>query len=369
MSLVEAALTRARELGEIGVQVAAYRDGELIVDAWIGDTGGDEPRPVDGDTLFPIFSVTKAITATALHLQAERGLVDYDAPVARYWPEYGVNGKERITVRHVLSHRAGVPQMPAGVGPETVVDWDWMTERLAAETPVVEPGTRNTYLSMTFGWIVGEVVRRTDPRHRPIDRFVAEEIGGPLGMDGYFLGLPASERARVATLSYPNRPPSPPEGSLVDRATPLPVRLLPEPYNRPEVQGGVLPAVGAIANARSVARFFAMIAGHGELDGVRLLSRERVEALLERRPSYDTPDETYGRRMPVGTGGFWLELPDVPADVRALGHTGAGGSVAWAEPDSGLAVAICHNRMFAAGGEPPFRALVQAVRREAQRRS
>jgi CubicO group peptidase (beta-lactamase class C family) len=359
---VSEALSDARALGENGLQVAACLRGELIVEAAAGDTGGADARAVDESTLFPIFSVSKAITATALHIQADRGLVDYDAPVATYWPAYGSSGKGAITVRHVLSHRAGVPQMPADVTPETLVDWEWMTSRLAAVEPVVEPGTANTYLSMVFGWIVGEVVRRTDPQHRSFADFVRDEILDPLSIDSLFLGLPASEAYRVATLEFPEPPPAPQPGSLSDLAVPAAVQLLPEAFNRPDVQAGVVPAVGGIANARSVARFFAMLANRGELDGVRILSAERVDALLEPRPDVDVEDLTYGRRMPVGVGGLWIEMPDVPTDAAVLGHTGAGGTVAWAELDSGLSVAICHNRMFAAPPDPPFRSLVQAIR-------
>jgi CubicO group peptidase (beta-lactamase class C family) len=362
---VAAALERALQLGEIGVQVAAYVDGELVVDAWAGDTGDGSGTAVDGDTLFPIFSVTKAVTATALHLQAQRGLVDYDAPVARYWPEYGVNGKDAVTVRHVLSHRAGVPRMPDGVTPELMLDWEWMTARLAAVQPAIAPGTRNTYLSMTFGWLIGEVVRRTDPAGRPFDRFVRDEICVPLGMDAFFLGVPEAERARVARLSFPVGFPGPlPAGSLVASATPEAVRLLPGVYNRADVQAGVVPAVGGVANARSVARFFAMIANGGELDGVRLLDESRVRSFLTPRDDYDAPDETYGRQMPVGNAAFWLRAPGVaPAgdDLEILAHTGAGGSIGWAELRARVGAAICHNRMFGAGGEPPFAALGAAV--------
>jgi CubicO group peptidase (beta-lactamase class C family) len=135
------ALARAAAMGEIAVQVAAYLGPELIVDAWTGLADPSARRPADGDTLFPVFSVTKAATAVALHVQAERGLVDYDAPVARYWPEYAAKGKDAITVRHLLTHRSGVPQMPADVTAERLGDWDWMVGQLAAVELVFPPGT------------------------------------------------------------------------------------------------------------------------------------------------------------------------------------------------------------------------------------
>jgi CubicO group peptidase (beta-lactamase class C family) len=346
---IETALAEAVD-DEAGVQICAYRHGELIVEGWAGRMGDDDERPVDVSTLFPVFSVSKAVTATAIHLQAERGLVDYDEPLATYWPEYGTRGKAQVTVRHVLTHRAGVPQMPPGVTPERMCDWDWMVAQLADVEPVFAPGTKNTYLSMTFGWLVGEVVRRTDPLGRPFARFVHDEICEPLGMDSFFFGVPAREADRVATLSFPDQPAPPPEGSLVRQAVPPQVGLNPTVFNRPDVRAACVPAVGGVSNARSLARFFAMIANRGELDGARLLSEERVLSFLNPRSDPAEHDETYGRPMPVGQGGFWLAAPGGQKGGRILAHTAAGGTLAWADVDTGLAVAFCHNRMGMGGG-------------------
>jgi CubicO group peptidase (beta-lactamase class C family) len=352
-SQVEEALEQALALGEAGVQVAAYLDGDLVVDSWAGHTdpertSSDDYR-VDGSTLFPVFSVTKAFTATAVHLQAERGLIDYDAAVALYWPEYGVNGKEHVTLRHVLTHRAGVPAMPEDVTPERLADWEWMLSRLARMEPEYQPGTANTYLAYVFGWILGEVVRRTDPERRPFDVFVEDEICRPLEIDSFFLGVPDSELDRVARLTYPTAPPPAPSDSLRSRAVPPRIEFVPDVYNRRDVQQGCLPASGGVANARSVARLFAMLANRGELDGVRLLSEERVLSFLEPRAQFEEPDETYGRPMPVGMGGFQLYERGVIGSrpgARILCNVGAGGSLGWAHVDSGLAMAICHNRML-----------------------
>jgi CubicO group peptidase (beta-lactamase class C family) len=363
---IEAALERAEELGEIGVQVAAYLGDELIVDAWIGRSGpAADSSPVDGDTVFPIFSVTKALTVTAVHLQAERGLIDYDAPLARYWPEYGSLGKQSVTVRHVLTHRAGVPQMPEGVTTESMTDWDWMIRGLEKVEPVFPPGTKNTYLAMTLGWLLAEIVQRTDPAHRPFGQFVQDEICGPLGIDAFWIGVPPGLTRTVATLSSAGNF-SPPPGSLAYRAAPPLVELVPEVFNRVDVQAACIPAVGGIANARSVARLFSLYAQRGEAGGVRLLSEDRVLSMLEPRPEVDLVDETFGMPFPVGVGGLWLGASDVSLrgsydDRRILAHTGAGGSIGWADVDSGLAVAICHNRMFMVAPEPPFGAFGDAV--------
>ncbi len=352
---LDAALRRAVELGEHRVQVAACLGDELIVDAWTDDVGGS--------TVFPIFSISKGITALAVHLQAERRLLDVDAPIARYWPEYAQKGKESITLRDVLSHRAGVPQMPPDVTPELLGDWDWVTNRLAEVTPLFPRDTTNAYHSMAFGWLLGEVVRRTDPEQRTFHRFVRDELCEPLGADAFWFGIPSEVEQRVAVLTFPDPPPPAPADAIVHLAVPPPVALAPEVFNRADVHGVSAPAVGGIADARSLARLFAPLANGGKAGGVRLLSEERVEGLLERRRDFEVDDLTYGRRLPVGVGGFWLEAPGVADEIeRVLCHPGAGGTVAWAEPDTGLSVAICHDRMFAAVPEHPFTAIADGVR-------
>jgi CubicO group peptidase (beta-lactamase class C family) len=349
--MIDAALRRAVELGEHRVQVAAYLGDELIVDAWIGD--------IDGSTVFPVFSVSKGVTALAAHVQAERGLLDLDTPIAHYWPEYAQNGKERITPRHVLSHRAGVPQMPSDVTPETLGDWDWVTTRLAELPPLTPAGTTNAYHSISFGFLLGELVRRTDPAQRPFATFVQEELCVPLGADSFWFGIPAGVEPRVSPVSFPDRPPAPPPHAPVNLAVPPPVALGPDVFNRADVHRASVPAVGGIGNARSIARLFSPLANGGG----SLLSEERVESLLEPRPDFDGPDVTYGTRLPVGVGGFWLEAPGVADGIdRVLAHPGVGGSIAWAEPGTGLSVAICHDRMFLAVPEHPFTAIAEAVR-------
>ena len=354
---VTRALERSVELGEHSVQVCAYLGDEQIVDAWIGEA--------DGETLFPIFSVSKAVTALSLHVQAQRGRVEYDEPIATYWPEYDTHGKGQITIRQVLEHRAGVPQLPAEVTPERLGDWDWMVERLAEVEPLYAPGTTNAYHSASFGWLLGEVVRRTDPGERPFARFVQEELCGPLAIDSFWFGIPVEAEPRVATLLFQDQPPAPPADALANLAVPPRVGLVPAVFNRRDVQHAVVPAVGAVANARSVARFFALLANGGELDGVRLLDEERVRSFLEPRPDFDVDDLTYGRRLPVGAGGLWLEAPGVTPDGglgHVLCHPGAGGAIGWADLDTGLAVAICHDRMFGDVPEHPFAAIGDAVR-------
>jgi CubicO group peptidase (beta-lactamase class C family) len=185
---LQSALNHAIGAGEMGIQAAAFLQDELIIDEWIGVADPTAGREVTGDTLFIPYSVTKAVVAVALHIQAERGLVEYEAPVTRYWKEYGANGKEKTTVRDALTHRAGVPQMPDNVTPELMCDWDWMVEQIAKFEPMYPPGTTNAYHCLVWGWIIGEVVRRTDPDRRDLGQFIRQEICEPLDIQDLYLG-------------------------------------------------------------------------------------------------------------------------------------------------------------------------------------
>ena len=374
-AIVQQALDYAtREGGEIGVQVAAYLDGKLVIDAWSGVADPATGRRVDGETLFNVFSVTKAVAATALHILADRGHIEYDAPVARYWPEYGVHGKQRTTVRDVLTHRACVPQMPNGMTPERMCDWQWMTDAIAGLTPLAEPGTKTLYLSMTFGWIVGELVRRTDPKGRSLGRFVREEIAQPLGITDLWIGIPDSVEPRIAKLTDAMVPvPTEYLPPLFVASMPEAVALNPTVFERPDVRRAEVAGVGGIFNARSEARFWAMLAGGGEIDGVRLLSKEIVATLNTPRVRSEEPDPVmFGFPIPISIGGFWFggTYPPVTAvqSPRALCHPGQGNSIGWADPDTGLAVAICHNKLFnpTTWQEDPLLPIARAIREALQ---
>jgi len=339
------------EGGEIGVQVAAYHDGELVVEAWGGLADETTGRRVDADTLFPVFSVTKAITATALHMQAERGLIDYEKPIAHYWPEFAANGKDKATVRDALTHRTGIPQMPDGTTPEQMCDYDWMVREIAKLKPMFEPGTKSAYHSYTFGWIIAECVRRTDKKGRPFGKFVQEEICQPLGIDNLYMGIPDAVEPRIAKLT--NMPPAPAApGSLHLVAIPQRVGTAQEIFGRGDVRRACIPGAGGIMNARSEARFFAMLANGGILNGVRLLSEERVRSFATLRKNSDEFDVVTQRVMNLSIGAYHMggESPPAPPVIgrnpHTISHPGAGGSIGWADPDAHLAVGICHNRMF-----------------------
>ncbi|MBB6426859.1 serine hydrolase domain-containing protein [Sphingopyxis sp. JAI128] len=345
---VRAAMAAAVESGaETGLHVVAYHRGRKIIDLWEGVADPATGRKVEADTLFNVYSVTKAVTATALHIQAERGHVDYDAPIATYWPEFAAGGKEGATVRHALTHRVGVPQMPEGVTPEMMCDWNAMTTAIAALPPLAPPGEKTLYQSMTFGWIVGEIVRRTDPEGRDFRQFILDEICASLGLADLWLGIPDAAEPRVAIMSDRNAgDPPPPLATLFSQSMPPQVALVPPVFERPDVRRACIPGVGGIFNARDEARFWALLAEGGALDGVRLLSEERVAGFSNVRDNGDEPDPVmFGIPIPISTGGYWLGGHRV-SSPRAIWHPGAGGSIGWADPDNRLAVAICHNRMF-----------------------
>lgn len=352
VALFKGAVEQAIARGEVGLQVAVYAGNELVVDIWAGTADVTTNKPVDANTLFPTFSVIKAVTATALHIQASRGLVDYDAPVARYWPEFGINGKDKVTVRHVLQHSSGVWQMPEDVTPERLADYDWVCASIAKLKPMFEPGTRNGYQSYSFGWMISEVVRRTDPKKRAFRQFVEDEILVPLGITDLWMGAPASVHHRIARLI--DAPPRqlPPDAPPF-KAIPLQVGTREEIFGRKDVREGCIPGAGGYATGRAMARFFAMLANGGALDGVRVLPQSLVETFSVPRADAEQPDDVHGIPLRIGAG-FWLGGNLEPGNLgrqigrnpRALGHPGAGGSIAWADPDKRIAVSIAHNRMF-----------------------
>jgi CubicO group peptidase (beta-lactamase class C family) len=354
--------------GELGVQVAAYQRGRLVIDAWSG-TARPDGQQVDGQTLFNVFSVTKAVAATAIHMQATRGYLSYDEPISSYWPEFASNGKARATVRDALTHRTGIPQMPAGANPHMIADWERVCTLIADLEPIFPVGGDPAYHSLTFGWILGEIVRRTDPAGRGFQTFVQDELCEPLGITDLWLGIPDEVEGRIATLRNDAGLSASDPSSYFARSLPASIQLIPEVFERPDIRRACIPGVGGIFNARSEARFWALLAEGGELDGRRLLSREIVDRAYRPRPDNSAPDPVYfNGPMPLSEGGYWLgEAIPITAAVKnpsAICCPGAGGSIGWADRESRVAVAICHNRMKSqvSGLDHPVVRIADAVR-------
>ncbi len=338
---------------EVGLQVAAYVDGKQVVDAWAGVADETTGQLVNGDTLFTSWSTTKGFVATCIHILADRGLLEYDTPVVDYWPEFGVHGKQATTVRHLLTHSAGVPQMPEAVTPEMMTDWDAMCSAIAGYEPLWEPGTKSGYHAWTFGWLLGETVRRVDGR--PLAQFAREVLCQPLGITDFYLGIPDAVESRVARLREDAAPEDATPLAGVRNIAKLAYRVMPpqitsaEVLNRPDIRRASIPGGGGIMSARAIARHYAMLAGGGVLDGVRILSLERID--LARAPQTDTRDLLFKGPARKGLGYFLGGDPELGGD-RSMGRTGGefghggnGGSLGFADPARKLAFGLTKTLM------------------------
>ena len=336
---------------QIGVQVAAYRNGELIVDTWTGTMGPDDDRPVQADTLFNCFSTTtKGVAATALHILADRGIIEYDAPVAKYWPEFAANGKDKVTVAQAMSHQAGLHAAPSK---EITLDWDRAIDYIANGVPAWEPGTATGYHALTYAWVVGGIVQGASGRH--IKEVIATEIAAPLGVSTeMYVGIPDGVEDRLATLKQPDPPPA---------DAPNPMAALPPDhdffkamppnsgldFNDMDVRKACIPSANGHFNARSLARMYGALANGGEIDGVRLVSKERI-ALMS-AIQVEQADRVIFLPIPksIGffNGGNWAmgQVGATGPRRTAFGHPGAGGSIAFADPEVGLGVAVTLNKM------------------------
>ncbi|MER5207134.1 serine hydrolase domain-containing protein [Streptomyces sp. NPDC002825] len=342
---------------ESAVQVAAYRHGELIVDAHAGEGAGG--RAVDSGSLFHSFSTGKGVTATLVHVLVAGGLLDYDTPIAAYWPEFGVHGKDRATVRDALTHRTAVPQLPPGITPEELCDWDGMCALIAAQEPLWEPGTASGYHGWTFGWVVGETVRRATGL--PVAEALRRHVTEPLGIaDSLFFGTPDEHAGRVVPLvagSWEEMLAAIPADAPFRRAVPNPgvwpcARLA----NRSDYLRADAPAAATLS-ARAVARMYAALLG--EVDGVRLVPAERLPLLYA--PQTREPDRILGAPIPKGLG-YFLERPETGGEPTAFGHNGSGGSTAFADPARGLAFAFTRNRLNAGADDTHAEDLAALIR-------
>jgi CubicO group peptidase (beta-lactamase class C family) len=344
---------------EHGAAVAVYQHGRPVVDLWGGVADAEAGRPWDEDTIVLVFSSTKGMTAILANLLVERGEIDLDAPVARYWPEFAANGKEGIPVRWLLSHQAGLVTVDRTFDLDELCAWDPVVEALAAQEPKWEPGKHHAYHALTYGHLVGEVLRRVSGKS--VGQLFADEVAGPLGLSSW-IGLPESEEPRVARLT--KAPPVEPEalqqlldtvfgpGSLFERSVlGAPHDLISDGdgwFGSRQVRAAEIPAGNLVSDARSLARAYA--ATIGEVDGIRLLSDETVEAA--RTVQTDT-SEPWG--MPPGledfgiTMGLGFQVHTPLADLlgpTSFGHGGAGGSMGLAAPEHGIGFGYVMNRML-----------------------
>jgi CubicO group peptidase (beta-lactamase class C family) len=327
------------------------------------------------------FSTTKGATAACAHLLAQRGELDYDAPAAEYWPEFKQNGKENIPVRWLLSHRSGLPAVDTPLTPEQAYAWDPIVEALAAQKPFWEPGTKHGYHALTYGYLVGEVIRRISGKS--VGRFFRDEIADPLGVD-YYIGLPPELEPRVGkliTFSFgPTEEQRAAMGDFDINSLPEEIRAmaaafldpdslslkalnLTQPgmdFNSAEMHAAEVPAANGTGTARGLARMYASFVG--EVDGIRTLNDATIAAA--RTEQSVGPDAILIRDTRFGMG-FMIDSADVPfLGPNSFGHDGAGGFLAFADPDASVGFSYVMNKMAASitAADPRAQALVAAVR-------
>ncbi len=346
--------------GEVGAAFCLYHRGKKVVDLWGGVADVDSGRPWAEDSIVLVFSSTKGATAICAHLLAQRGELDLDAPVARYWPEFAAGGKQDIPVRWLLSHRVGLPIFDKPLTIEEFLAWEPPVKALAAQSPVWEAGTAHGYHAGTYGWLVGEVIRRISGKS--VGTFFADEVAGPLGLD-FWIGLPESEESRVVpVISVDLQEGEMDQEAVTQRRRDLleaardPDSLLgkaatttPLDPNTREYHAAEIPAGNGITDARSLARMYASLIGDG-VDGVRLLSDETVENA--------TAEESNGRDevLQIATRfglGFSLNQEGSLGQEGAFGHSGAGGSLGFADPKAGIGFGYVMNQMQLVAGDDP----------------
>jgi CubicO group peptidase (beta-lactamase class C family) len=331
---------------ETGIQAAAYHDGNLVVDTWAGLADPARGRPMTGDTLINVWSAGKAVAATTIHALVERGTLAYESPVARYWPEFSTNGKAGVTVAHVLTHSAGVPQLPPDITREQFADVPAMAAWVAQQAPLWEPGTKTGYHAATFGYVVDELVRRATGRS--LDEVTRDLVTGPLGIaDSLAFSVTGQLSDRQAVLD--DEPGSEaalaamPDDSPFFIAGPRQVMPCAQIGNRPDFQAASH-ADGVTTSVRALARLYAALAAGGELDGVRILSRETVARATALQTS--DVDQIVGFPFPRSLGfNLGSDGPSLLGGPSGFGYPGAGGNLAYAEPEHRFALAVAKNRM------------------------
>ncbi|HUI27843.1 MAG TPA: serine hydrolase domain-containing protein [Candidatus Kryptonia bacterium] len=338
--------------GETGAALSITIDNRPVVDIWAGHVDGTRTTEWQRDTIVNVYSTTKGMTAICAHILADQGRLDFDAPVAKYWPDFAHAGKGEMPVRYLLSHRAGLPAVRQTMAPEAMYQPETMASALAAQEPWWQPGAKHGYHAVTYGWLVGEVVRRITGK--TIGAFFRDEVAQPLGVDCH-IGLPAQHEARVAPLI----PPPPPTADQLDLITeilkdpesmlakafinpPLPL----EAVNSREWRAAEIPAANGHTNARALARVYGALACGGALNGTRVLSQAAIDnAIIEQS---DGPDAVLPLYTRFGLG-FMRSTPKekMGPNPRAFGHGGMGGSMAFADPDARLGFGYVMNEMHA----------------------
>jgi CubicO group peptidase (beta-lactamase class C family) len=348
---VREAFARHFETGEeVGASLAVMLDGRMVLDLVAGFADAKRTRPWTAQTIANVYSTTKGITALAAHQLVERGKLDLDAPVARYWKEFAAGGKADLPVRYLLTHQAGLPAIRRSLPPGSQYDWALVTTALAEQEPWWKPGTRHGYHAITYGWLVGELIRRVTGLS--VGDYVRREIAAPLGVD-FEIGFgPALDSRTAELLQAP--PPKPGETNMFLELTKDPESMAAKAFFNPPFEldavnsrawrAAELPAANGHSNARSLARIYGALARGGTLDGVSLLKPATIERAIVSQAK--GPDAV----LPLSTHvalGFMLGTDEEPMgpNPRNFGHGGAGGSLGFADPEAKLGFGYVMNQM------------------------
>ena len=353
---------------ELGCAISLEIEGEKVIDLWGRYANTDKTEPWEKDTIVNVFSTTKGVAAICLLQLIERGQLDLDKPVSEYWPEFAENGKGNIPVRYLFCHKSGLCGVRTPLDPGSFTDWDLICTELATQEPLWEPGTAHGYHALTYGHLVGEILRRIDGR--TIGNYFDEEIAKPLDLD-FWIGLPESEFPRVSNI-HPSKP-----NPLLPLLAKLPRFLLPGPmkflldftdtnkpvgaaFNNPPLgsnendefeantrkwREAEIPAANGHGNARSLAKLYGVLANGGSRDGVHVLSPDTIE--LGRQTQSDGKDLVLGHMHTRFGIGFMLGTKNVSMgpNPESFGHGGAGGSLGFADPDNNISLGFVMNQM------------------------
>jgi CubicO group peptidase (beta-lactamase class C family) len=347
---------------DVGGACSIYHQGKCVVDLWGGVADPVSGRLWQQDTLQLVFSTAKGLTATCIHLLVERGQLDLDAPIADYWPEFAANGKQQITTRMVMCHKAGLAAVDGDLTLQQVLNWEPVVTAIAAQAPNWPPGTEHGYHARSYGWILGEVLRRIEGIS--LGEFLQREFAVPLGLD-LWIGLPAQQLSRCARVIPPARGASSiadwfGESSLMARVMNGPSNLFDynEMWNEPAILQAEMPSSNAVATARSLAKFYAALIG--EVDGIRLLQAQTVKAACEVQS--EGPDKIVMAPVKFGSGYSLPPFLSPPCKDSCFGHPGAGGSMAFADPEGEFSFAYVMNDMrFNPAGDVRSSGLIEAL--------
>ena len=331
-----------------GAGLTVYRCGNLVLDISGGLANSDTAQPVSDETMFVLFSSTKPIAAACLYILRDQGRLDWDDRVSKYWPEFARQGKESITINHILTHRGGFPETPHSLPWHDWSDWGKVVRAMEDAVPTFVPGEVLAYHPINYGWVIAELIRRIDGRQ--FDQFLSQELTGPLGMDNTYVGLPEDLENRVSRIHLVEED-ADPNGYVPT-------------FNRPEVHRSIVPGACGIASARDLARFYAMMERGGTLDGVRIFGPDTVKEVTSLQIA--GTDATLGLFSQRALG---LALADERMGAsqgnptNTFGHGGAGTSVGWADSESGLAVGYITNGFRAnESNNPRLTEISQAIR-------